>query len=72
MRQGNLFSCAKKSIAKRRYIYDEQNLASAALILEDAEKHGGAQSLPVVWARMILERNATLNGNAGEGDDGDA
>jgi len=68
VRQGNLFSRAKKSVAKRRHIYDEQNLASAALILEDAEKHGGEQSLPVVWARMILERTGSDQEPKSEGN----
>jgi hypothetical protein len=36
--------------------YDAGNLESAGIILEDPEKYGGEGSLPVSWARAVIER----------------
>jgi hypothetical protein len=36
--------------------YEEQNREAAAVILADPERHGGAESLMVRWARLVVEQ----------------
>jgi hypothetical protein len=63
MKQGRLFSTPRKLVSKRRSIFDEQNLAAAQIILEDADKYGADAAMPerdallVQWAREVVEKN---------------
>jgi hypothetical protein len=45
-------STAKRTAAR----YSADNETAARLILADAAKYGGPDSLMVQWARMIIER----------------
>ena len=58
--QGNLFprpkQCRQQAAGADRYV--NGNRAAAELILSDAAKHGGEQSLMVRWARLVLAGSA--------------
>jgi hypothetical protein len=57
MTQSNLFRpSGKPSAVKATAGYDERNLASAKVILEDPERWGGADAGLVQWARSVVER----------------
>ena len=42
-------------MTKRLKDFSEQNLRAATIILADADRYGGSEALPVLWARQVLE-----------------
>lgn len=53
MKQRPLFTKPRKTVARRRSIYDQQNQNAADIILGDVESFGGEDSLIVCWARLV-------------------
>jgi hypothetical protein len=57
MKQARLeFGSGRKITAKQRDRYDEGNLASARIFLEDSQRWGGEQAGLVQWAHEVIAR----------------
>jgi hypothetical protein len=45
------------SVLGKTRLHTEENRIAAAIILRDVDKFGGEGALPVMWARMVVERS---------------
>lgn len=49
---------AKTDIAEKISRYEASNLESARVILADHGRYGGEHSLMVIWAKLVMSRDA--------------
>lgn len=47
---------SRRTAGDRAREWDSQNRSCAEIILADAQRHGGAESLAVRWAHAVLRR----------------